>query len=254
VDVSRTNNLTTQEDDVSTDAAVEQWGSDGLFFTEAARGGPLAWRVGQTHLEGDALGPVRHAHDNAAEYYYMFSGSADVDTGEDRFVLQEGELGLIPPDAPHNFYGPTTEKDACLFCIVGPNYADNKWRIDNFLPGTESLRMAVARPFVDAELPGGGTLSAEAIELGPADAPRIVTPKAAELVYVVADGELDVALAGGLHGTLKRGTYLHVRDGVRHELSTSSACKVLLMSCGFAVWEGVPLGDASPSSAATSND
>lgn len=110
--------------------------------------------------------------------------------------------------------------------------------------------MAVARPFDDAELPRGGTLSAEAITLRPGDDARIVTPKAAELIYLVAEGELDVALAGGLHGTLRRGTYLHVRDGVRHELSTSSACKVLLMSCGFAVWEGVPLGDASPSKAA----
>jgi mannose-6-phosphate isomerase-like protein (cupin superfamily) len=239
---------------VSSDPTVEQWGSDGLFFTEAARGGPLAWRVGQKHLEGDALGPVRHAHDNAAEYYYMFSGSAEVETGEEQFVLQEGELGLIPPDAPHNFFGPASDKDACLFCIVGPNYATNKWRIDDFLPGTESLRMAVARPFEAEELPAGGTLSAEAIALTTSDAPRVVTPKAAELVYLVVDGELHVALAGGLHGTLKRGTYLHVRDGVRHELSSTSACRVLSMSCGFAVWEGVPLGDASPTRAAVPAD
>jgi mannose-6-phosphate isomerase-like protein (cupin superfamily) len=239
---------------VSTDSVVQQWGSDGLFFTEAARGGPLAWRVGQSHLEGDALGPVRHAHDDAAEYYYMFSGSALVETGEDQFVLEEGELGLIPPDAPHNFYGPASDKDACLFCIVGPNYASNKWRIDNFLPGTESLRMTVARPFQDGELPAGGTLSAEALELGPSDTTRIVTPKAAELAYLVVEGELDVALAGGLRGALKRGTYLHVRDGVRHELSASSGCKVLMMSCGFAVWEGVPLGDASPIRAAVASD
>jgi mannose-6-phosphate isomerase-like protein (cupin superfamily) len=239
---------------MSTDPIVQHWGSDGLVFTEAVRGGPLAWRVGQSHLEGDALGPVRHAHDNAAEYYYMFSGSAHVETGEEQFVLEEGELGLIPPDAPHNFFGPASDEDACLFCIVGPNYATNKWRIDNFLPGTESLRMAVARPFEGGELPEGGTLSAEAIALGSSDTPRVVTPKAAELLYLVLDGELDVSLAMGLHGTLQRGTYLHVRDGVRHELSSSSACKVLQMSCAFAVWEGVPLGDASPAPAAASLD
>jgi mannose-6-phosphate isomerase-like protein (cupin superfamily) len=225
---------------------VKQWGEDGLFFTEAARGGPLAWRIGQRNLEGDALGPVRHAHDNAAEYYYMFSGSAYVETGDQQFVLEQGELGLIPPDAPHNFLGPASDTDACLFCIVGPNYAHNKWRIDNFLLGTESLRMAVARPFEDDKLPTGGTLSAQAISLNSTDAPLVVTPNGAELAYVVTEGGLDVALFGGLHGTLKRGTYLHVRDGVRHELSTSSSCKVLRLDCGFAVWEGVPLGDASP--------
>jgi mannose-6-phosphate isomerase-like protein (cupin superfamily) len=239
---------------MSTDPVVQQWGADGLVFTEAVRGGPLAWRVGQSHLEGDALGPVRHAHDNAAEYYYMFSGSAHVETGEEQFVLQEGELGLIPPDAPHNFFGPASDKDACLFCIVGPNYAANKWRIGDFLPGTESLRMAVARPFDDGELPQAGTLSAEAIALGSSDEPRAVTPEAAELLYLVLDGELDISLAMGLHGTLRRGTYLHVRDGVRHELSTSSTCKVLRMSCGFAVWEGVPLGEASPTPAAVPGD
>ena len=231
---------------VSDDPAVKQWGADGLFFTEAGRGGPLAWRIGQKHLEGDALGPVRHAHDNAAEYYYMFSGSAHVETGDQQFVLEEGELGLIPPDAPHNFFGPAGDKDACLLCIVGPNYAHNKWRIDNFVPRTESLRMAVAQPFEDDELPAGGTLSAEAISLGTSDAQMVVTPRGAEVIHLVIDGELDISLFGGLHGTLRRGTYLHVRDGVRHELSTPSSCKVLRMNCGFAVWEGVPLGDASP--------
>lgn len=231
---------------MSEDQAVAQWGADGLFFTEAVRGGPLPWRIGEANLQGDALGPVRHAHDDAAEYYYMFSGSAHVETGGEEFVLDEGELGLIPPDAPHNFLGPASDKDACLFCIVGPNLVTNKWRIGDFLPGTESLRMAVARPFEDEELPAGGTLSASAIELAAGDEPVVVTPHAAEIAYVVADGAVDVALFGGLHGTLKRGTTLHVRDGVRHELSTTSSCKVLRMDCGFAQWAGVPLGDASP--------
>ncbi len=231
---------------MSDDPAVAQWGADGLFFTEAARGGPLAWRIGQEHLERDALGPVRHAHDGAAEYYYMFSGSAGVETGDQQFVLDEGELGYIPPDAPHNFFGPSSDKDACLFCIVGPNFATNKWRIDNFKPGTESLRMAVARPFEDQELPGGGTLTAQAITLSPDDSPLEVTPSGAELTYLVVEGKLDIALFGGLHGTLERGTYLHARDGVSHQLSTSSSCKVLRIDCGFALWEGVPLGDASP--------
>jgi mannose-6-phosphate isomerase-like protein (cupin superfamily) len=231
---------------MSDDPAVSQWGADGLFFTEAARGGPLPWRVGEPNLEGDALGPVRHAHDGAAEYYYMFSGSAHVETGDQQFVLAEGELGLIPADAPHNFFGPASDKDACLFCIVGPNLVTQKWRIDDFLPGTEALRMAVAKPFADDELPAGGTLSAQAIALSTGDDPLAVTPSGAEIVYLVIEGALDVALFGGLHGTLERGTYVHVRDGVRHELSTASACRVLRMDCGFTVWEGVPLGDASP--------
>jgi mannose-6-phosphate isomerase-like protein (cupin superfamily) len=232
---------------MSEKSSVEaSWGRDGLFFTEAGRGGPLPWRVGEKMLEGDALGPVRHAHDGAAEYYYMFSGSAHVETGEEQFVLEEGELGLIPPDAPHNFLGPASDRDACLFCIVGPNQVTNKWRIGDFLPGTEALRMSVAKPFEDENLPAGGTLTATAVALVAGDEPVAVVASGAELVYLVVDGALDISLLGGLHGTLERGTYLHVRDGVPHELATSSSCRVLRMDCGFAVWAGVPLGDASP--------
>jgi mannose-6-phosphate isomerase-like protein (cupin superfamily) len=234
---------------VERDSAVEQWGADGLFFTEAGRGGPLPWRVGAAALEGDALGPTRHAHDGAAEYYYMFSGSAHVETGGVEFVLEEGELGYIPPDAPHNFLGPASDADACLFCIVGPNQVTNKWRIDDFLPGSEELRMTVARPFEDGKggaLPGGGTLSAEGIVLTADDEPVKVVPEAREVVYLVCEGALDIAVFGGMRGTLQRGTYLHVRDGVAHELSTAGSCKLLRMDCGFAKWAGVPRTETSP--------
>lgn len=57
------------------------WGDDGLFFTEAARGGPLTWELGADSLSGDALGRVRHAHDDAAEYYYVFSGALRMEVG-----------------------------------------------------------------------------------------------------------------------------------------------------------------------------
>ena len=150
------------------DAIVTNWGADGFFFTEAARGGSLPWRVGGSKLEGDALGPVRHAHDDAAEYYFMFSGSAHVETGGEEFVLEEGQLGYIPPDAPHNFLGPASGADACLFCVVGPNLTFNKWRVKDFKPGSESLRMAVGTPFEEDPLPAGGTLAARAVTLSPA--------------------------------------------------------------------------------------
>ncbi len=229
------------------DPTVVQWGADGLFFTEAGRGGPLAWRVGASALEGDALGPTRHVHDGAAEYYFMYSGSAHVETGGIEFVLEEGELGYIPPDAPHNFLGNATDQDACLFCVVGPNYVTNKWRIDDFLPGSEDLRMEVARPFEhDGPLPAGGTLNAHPIVLVNGDAPLERKPQACETIYIVCDGGLDVSLFGGLHGTLERGTYLHLRDGVEHRLSSTSGCKVLQLDLVFAKWAGVPRTDASP--------
>jgi mannose-6-phosphate isomerase-like protein (cupin superfamily) len=221
------------------DRGVERWGSDGFFFTEAARGGGLPWRVGAAQLEGDALGPVRHAHDDASEYYFMFSGSAYVETGGEEFVLEEGQLGYIPPDAPHNFLGPASDHDACLFCVIGPNFADNKWRVKDFRPGSEELRMAVGTALEDDELPGGGTLSASALSLAPGDDRIERTPSGFEVVYLVVDGSLEVELHGGLHGTIEAGTYVHVRDGRRHVLGTSAGCRVLRIDCAFQAWRGV---------------
>jgi mannose-6-phosphate isomerase-like protein (cupin superfamily) len=222
------------------DGVVSSWGADGFFFTEAARGGSLPWRVGGSKLEGDALGPVRHAHDGAAEYYFMFSGSAHVETGGEEFVLEEGQLGYIPPDAPHNFLGPASDRDACLFCVVGPNFPDNKWRVKDFKPGSESLRMSVATPFQDDALPGGGTLSAYALTLSPGDSRIELTPTGFEVIYMVVHGSMQISLFGGLHGTIHPGTYVHVRDGIRHELSAAALCQVLRMDCGFQAWRGVP--------------
>jgi mannose-6-phosphate isomerase-like protein (cupin superfamily) len=227
---------------VDRSGAVQVWGADGFFFTEAARGGSLPWRVGGSKLEGDALGPVRHAHDDAAEYYFMFSGSAHVETGGEQFVLEEGQLGYIPPDAPHNFLGPASNRDACLFCVVGPNFADNKWRVKDFRPGSETLRMAVATPFHDDSLPGGGTLSASVIALSGGEPAIELTPSGFEILYLVVEGSPHLSLYGGLRGTIQPGTYLHVRDGMWHQLSATSPCKVLRMDCAFLAWRGVPTG------------
>jgi mannose-6-phosphate isomerase-like protein (cupin superfamily) len=223
-----------------TERQVADWGADGFFFTEAARGGPLAWRVGQRQLEGDALGPVRHAHDDAGEYYFMASGSAHVETGGEELVLEEGQLGYIPPNAPHNFLGPASGRDACLFCVVAPNFADNKWRVRDFRPEAESLRMEVATPFEDARLPVGGQLEAHALTLPAGAEPIRATPSGVETIYVVVDGTVEVRLANGLHGALSAGSYLHVRDGVSNEISATAQARVLRIDCGFEAWRGVP--------------
>lgn len=223
--------------------AVQKWGVDGFVFTEAVRGGALPWRVGEAKLANDVLGPVRHAHDDAAEYYYMFSGSAHVETGGEEFVLEEGQLGYIPPDAPHNFTGPATDEDACLFCVIAPNLVENKWRVKDFLPGTESLRMAVGTPFEDEELPAGGKLAAHAIELDAGSEPVKLVPEGCEMVHLVVDGELEARFENGLAGRIEAGRYLHVREGVEHELSASAPCRVLRMDCFFESWKGVPLGE-----------
>lgn len=217
---------------------VAQWGADPFFFTEAARGGPWVWRVGAEGFEGEPLGPVRHAHDEAAEYYYMFSGSAHVEAGGEEFVLEEGELAFIPPNAPHDFLGPAGDQDACLFCVVAPNLVQNKWRVKDWRHGSESLRMTVAAPFEQGSLPGNETLSATALELSPEEGYVEFLPAGFEAVYLVLEGSLNIKLFGGLHGTIRPGTYVHVREGLRHELNASQPCKALRFDCAFAAWQG----------------
>lgn len=218
------------------------WGSDPFFFSEAARGGPWLWRVGEVGLAGEPLGPVRHAHDDAGEYYYMYRGSGHVETGGEEFVLEEGQLGYIPPDAPHNFLGPASEEDALFFCVIAPNFADNKWRVRDFKPGSEELRMAVATPFVDDELPAGGELSAAALEIAPGDPPSEVMAEGIEIVYLVLSGALEVSLRDGLHGAIEAGTFLHLREGLSHQLASSKGARVLRIDCAFSAWEGVATG------------
>lgn len=118
---------------------------------------------------------------------------------------------------------------------------DNKWRITDFLPGSELLRGTVGRPFTDSSLPAGGTLSAEAIKLVAYDLPMTYTPHGRECVYLVLEGTLAISQRNGLGGTVGRGTYVHVREDVAHTISTTEGCRVLRFDCGFAMWDGIAL-------------
>ncbi len=221
----------------------EGWGSDGFFFTEAGRGGPLTWRPGAEGFAQDALGPVRHAHDDAGEYYYMVAGSLRAEVGGEELTLEAGDLCFVPPDAPHNALGPASDAEVRMFCVVAPNLVDAKWRIDDFRPGSDSLRAMVGRPFEDPGLPGDESLRAQGLTLDAGDGPRTCIPEGHERVYLVVDGELAVKLHGGLQGTLHRDTYLHLREGVEHELSTTTRCQVLQIDCAFKLWANVALPD-----------
>ena len=81
-----------------TSAPWQDWVRQQLIFTEALRGGPLVWPAGSTHLAGDPLGPVRHAHDDAAEYYYVLSGACMVEVGGEERVANTGDLVYIPDE------------------------------------------------------------------------------------------------------------------------------------------------------------
>lgn len=222
---------------------IDDWGSDGFFFSEAARGGPLTWRPGDPGFRGDALGPVRHVHDGAAEYYYMVQGAIHVEVGGREFVVGEGELCYIPAAAPHNVLGPASDLEARMLCLVAPNFADNKWRIDGFEPGSEDLRHALGRPFDDEDLPGDEHVAAEALTLAPGQTQTVQLP-GRESVYLVVEGALDIALHGGLGGCIRPGTYVHVRENMRHVISCTEPCRIVRFDFSFVPWAGVVLASA----------
>jgi mannose-6-phosphate isomerase-like protein (cupin superfamily) len=123
--------------------------------------------------------------------------------------------------------------------VVGPNLVTNKWRIRAFDPASEHLAALVARPFVDDEMPAGGSLSCVALVLGADQSPVDFTPRGCESVYVIVEGALDIALHGGLQGTIEPGSYVHVREGLGHTISTRATCSVIRMDCAYEMWAGI---------------
>jgi quercetin dioxygenase-like cupin family protein len=219
----------------------QDWARQQLVFTEAVRGGPLVWPVGSEHLAGDPLGPVRHAHDDAAEYYFVLSGECLVEVGGDERVATTNDLVFIPANAPHNLLGEVGGEDAWVFVLVAPNFAHNKWRTSDFLPGTEDLRMTISRPLEDDSTARSHPFRASVERFG-RDEPKLIVSDTAELVYLVVDGRVHTRV-GFLSGALGPGDYAHVRRDVDHEFSSlTDESTVLRFDCEFLPFGGVDLG------------
>ena len=46
-----------------------------------------------------------------------------------------GDLVYIPANAPHNLLHEVGGEDAWVYVLVSPNFAHNKWRTSDYLPG-----------------------------------------------------------------------------------------------------------------------
>jgi quercetin dioxygenase-like cupin family protein len=219
----------------------QDWVRQQLIFTEALRGGPLVWPAGSTHLAGDPLGPVRHAHDDAAEYYYVLSGACLVEVGGEERVANTGDLVYIPDNAPHNLLREVGGEDAWVYVLVSPNLAHNKWRTSDYLPGTEDLRMTITRP-LDGDTSTASNRFGASLVTVDRDAPQPAVSHTAELVYLVLEGQCHFRV-GRLAGTFGPGGQVHVLRDLDHELtSMTEQSEVLRFECGFVPFAGVPLG------------
>jgi quercetin dioxygenase-like cupin family protein len=219
----------------------QEWVRQGLLFTEAVRGGPLVWPAGAAHLHGDPLGPIRHAHDDAEEYYFILSGQCLVEVGGEERVAAAGDLVHIPADAPHNLLGEVGGSDAWAFILVAPNLAHNKWRLGDFLPGSEDLRMTVTRPLDWDDSARGNAFSAEAVELATGSS-HARTASDGELVGLVTYGRVHVRV-GVMAGNLGPGDYFHVRRDLElHVDALGERSALVLFRCPFENFAGAPLG------------
>ena len=219
----------------------QDWLRQQLIFTEALRGGPLVWPAGSTHLAGDPLGPVRHAHDDAAEYYYVLSGACLVEVGGEERVANTDDLVYIPANAPHNLLNEVGGEDAWVYVLVAPNFAHNKWRTSDYMPGTEDIRMTITRPLDGDDSASGNPFPASLITVE-RDAPAREVSHTAELVYLVLEGECHIRV-GRMSGTFRPGGQIHVLRDLDHELtSLTEQSKLLRFECAFVPFAGVPLG------------
>jgi quercetin dioxygenase-like cupin family protein len=212
-----------------------------IMFTEAFRGGPLVWPAGATHLYGDPLGPVRHVHDGAAEYYYVLRGACLVEISGEERVAEEGDLVYIPADAPHNLLHEVGGVDAWTFIMVAPNFQANKWRTTDLPSDERSPKMTLTRPLEGDRSAEGNPFPAELVELA-RDGSIVVSQASAELVYLMVDGECQVRV-GALAGRLGGGRQLHIFRDVEHEIAAlSDRARLLRFTCAFVPFAGVELG------------
>ena len=187
----------------------QDWVRQQLIFTEALRGGPLVWPAGSTHLAGDPLGPVRHAHDDAAEYYYVLSGACMVEVGGEERVANTGDLVYIPADAPHNLLNEVGGEDAWVYVLVAPNFAHNKWRTSDYLPGTEDYRMTITRPLDGDDSAASNPFPASLVTVE-RDAPRAARCHTPPSWCTWCSRASATCASAGMSGTFGPGGQIHV--------------------------------------------
>jgi len=85
-----------------------------------------------SHLSGFAGHSVQggkssdyHAHDNAEQYYYILSGTADVRIGDDTCPVSEGSVAYFPPGVGHQLIG-DRNPDWMQYLIISCPVPDEK--------------------------------------------------------------------------------------------------------------------------------
>lgn len=198
-------------------------------FDAVSRGGLTAWPAGGVGLVGDSLGPIMHAHDDASEIFYFLSGRCRLEVGRTEHLLDAGDFVLVPPEAPHNLWNASPDEPLVVFWLVAPNYADNRWRTEDFRP--EGYERPLVRAHADrpGTLPSDTNIVSEMYRLGPGGDPLESGDPTADAILLVADGAVGVRVAGD-DDQLDRGMWRHIPAGTPWSASGASpAASVIVM-------------------------
>ena len=76
----------------------------GLGLGVKASGRSTAGSLTVMDLTVNTQGPPRHTHTREDESVYVFSGTLEVECGEDRFQAGPGSFVFLPRDLPHTFH------------------------------------------------------------------------------------------------------------------------------------------------------
>jgi mannose-6-phosphate isomerase-like protein (cupin superfamily) len=91
----------------------------------------------------DGQGPPRHIHTREDESVYVFSGTLDVECGEDRFEAGPGSFVFMPRELPHTFR--SIDGVATGLLIVTPGGLDEYFAELNAVLTTGGERSEIAK-------------------------------------------------------------------------------------------------------------
>jgi len=233
----------------------QTWMEQHLPFTEIKRGGATVWPKGGNGLIGDSLGPVLHSHDNASEIFYFLAGRCRLEIGDTEEFFEAGDFILVPPDVPHNLWN-AGEDELLVFWLVAPNFIQNKWRTENFVPGAMKRRGVRARVENGADLPSDKNIRTQFIHLTSNVQQRTKEPQfaarqhggsvlskgqvsellrlqsrtgdAQEAVIYIVEGDAQVQV-GKLGGVLHPNEFVNVQTGTDYSVApVGEAARVLV--------------------------
>lgn len=204
------------------------------IFDGSARGGLTAWSDADGALIGDSLGPVMHSHDEASEVFYFLRGVCRLEVGEGEEILRAGDLILVPPDVPHNFWSIGSEP-VVVFWLVVPNLQDNKWRTDRFR-GQERWGSRRAMFGAGGDLPSDERIMSVGHVLEPGESVgREATLPGGEVVLITA-GDVTWSSGSGSSEAMATGAWRRVDRGGRWSVTSGGPgpAQVLVLGIGVA--------------------